>query len=452
MKIMTSRITAMAVSGALLAGGFIAIAQSASAAQITAGTPVITLHGEATNATTEGPVITSGSVSDSPMFWGLNVSQGCPSGFQGRSDTFVYQNGVKISNLSTSRNASVQLYGHTGLDGAPIAMDDTYSYPSQNPFAANVGLGDPKFAALVPGAFDIRIYCSALSTSIDLVNDKWFDLPLTLSADSQTWTETAAVPVKVTPTVSLTALKNADTTVTLTATVKNAAATATGAIGSVKFFNGANTVIGTGTVAGGIATFTTPANAVGSYSYTAQFVNASDPAFTDSAVSGSASVTIAGANNPAATLHVVIPAGVGSLSLSGVQTDIDLGTATVNGSLLTASGTLGPVVVTDTRQVGSSAWSLTGNDTDFTSGANSFDGGYLGWTPALVGSANAGTAGAAVLPTPGGAGLKAAAHTLASGGVVVGTPTTTVSAGLNLAVPAQTPAGTYTSTLTITLA
>jgi hypothetical protein len=453
MKRLTSQIAAVAVAGALLAAGITGTAQSASADQIS-GTPTITLHGQATNSTTEGPVITTGSLTDSPMFWGLNVSQGCPTGFQGRSDTFVFQNGAKIANLSTSRNSGVQLYGHTGLDGNPIGMDDTYSYPAQNPFANNVGLGDPKFALLVAGAFDIRIYCSASSSSIDLVNDKYFDLPMTLSS-SGIWSDVPAA-AKVAPTVSLTAVKNntsgTDTTVTLTATVKGATgATATGALGTVNFFSPAGTPIGSGTVTNGVATYVTGANTVGTYSYTAQYLNASDPVYSDSVASGASTVTFTGPNAAQTTTSVTIPAGSGTLTLSGVPSTVSLGTATLTGGLLTASAALGTITVNDTRQTGSPIWNLSGQSSDFTSGTNSFNGGYLGWTPTLVGTSNAGVAGAAVISATG-AGLKGSAQSLATGGVVVGTPTTTVGAQLNLAVPAQTTAGVYTSTLTITLA
>lgn len=453
MKLHSSRVAALAVTGALLAGGFVAVAQSASADPIS-GTPTITLHGQATSASAEGPVITTGSVNDSPMFWGLNVSQGCPTGYQGRSDTFVYQNGAKIANLSSSRNSSTQAYGHTGLDGSAIAMDDTYSYPSQNPFVNNVSLGDSKFSALVAGAFDIRVYCSAASSTIDPVNDKYFDLPMTLTSNG-VWSDVQAAPAASTA-VSLTAAKTAangsDTTVTLTATVNNAAGnTATAAAGTVAFFSPAGTQIGSAPCTNGVATYVTGSNAVGSYSYTAQFTTSNAATYSSSAVSGASTITFAGPNSGTTTTSVIIPSGMGSLTLSGVPTTVSLGTAALNAGFLTATAPLGTITVTDTRQSGSANWNLTGQNSDFVSGSKTFSGGYLGWAPALVGSGNAGSVGAVVLAAAG-AGLKSSAQSLATGGVVVGTPVTNVGAQLNLAVPAQTAAGTYTSTLTITLA
>lgn len=451
MKLSIPKAAAVAVVAALALGGVVVGAGSASAASI-AGT--IVLHGGAPNATTIGPAITTGSVNDANMFRGITTSAGCPSGAQQRSDTLAYQNGVKMGALSKARDSSVTLFGATGLDGNAINMSDLSTYPNPNIYANNTSLANlgvnPGSTALAAGAWEIRVYCSSSSSNPNYATDSYFVLPMTLSADLQTW----SVAVPLTPTtVSLTALKNADTSVTLTGTVVNANSnsTATGAVGSVKFFSPAGTQIGTSTVASGVATFTTAANPVGTYSYTAQFIVNGDVVYSSSPVSGASSVTFSGPNSGQTTLTVTIPAGIGALTLSGVPSAVNLGTAALNGSVLTASAPLGTITVTDTRQTGSANWNLTGQDTDFVSGAKSFDGGYLGWVPALVGTANAGTPGAAVQPGPGGAGLKGNPQVLAQGGVVVGTPATTVGAQLNLAVPAQTAAGVYTSTLTITL-
>ncbi|GAA1999006.1 hypothetical protein [Microbacterium ulmi] len=127
---------------------------------------------------------------------------------------------------------------------------------------------------------------------------------------------------------------------------------------------------------------------------------------------------------------------------------VDLGTATQDGANFVANGILNDVVVTDTRSGGSGqhAWSLSGQVGEFTSGADSFSGGYLGWTPKVV-SGSGVTAGAAVTSTQlGGVGL-ATPSTLASAGAAAGA---TVGADLSLVIPGTTPAGDYTATLTIT--
>ncbi len=446
MKNISSRIAAIAVIGAVVFGG-LTMAQAANADTLAGGT--LTLHGPKTNVTTIGSVITTGLISDSPAFYGLTSNVGCPAGFQGRSDTFAYQNGTNLGNLSTSRNSSVTAYGHTGLDGNPIAMDDTYSNPGTNPFVSNKSF-DTLTTPLVTGNWEIRLYCSAVSTSINFTTDKYFVLPMSVDVTAGTWSVYTAPVVKANTTVSLTGAAQADKSVLLTGTVKDATpATATGAIGAVKFFDSTNAFIGSGTVASGVGTFTTAVLPAGTYTYTAQFVGSSDPAYNDSAVSAVVTVTVS--NNVApVNITVAIPSGVGSLTLTGVAASVNLGTAALNGGVLTASGTLPTVTVTDTRQLGSAAWSLTGITTDFTAGSKTLDGKYLGWTPSTVDSAtNAGTIGAAVVAGAAN-GLKTAAI-LASGSPVDQKTTTKVGATLNLAAPANTPAGAYSATLTLTL-
>ena len=200
--------------------------------------------------------------------------------------------------------------------------------------------------------------------------------------------------------------------------------------------------------------------APGTYSATARFISSAPTVYANSAVSGSATVTVAvappgpvGPNQASTVIDVTIPAGTGSLTFTGLQPTISLGIAALQGGLFKASGNLGPVIVTDTRQLGSSPWSLTGIVTDFTSGTKTIDGKYLGWVPTLVGApaVNAGVAGPTVLPFPGSPNGLKTASTLSSGSVVNGLTQTSVSAVLNLAAPGNTPGGLYTSTLTLTL-
>ena len=440
----TKRIAAIAVIGAVAFGG-LTLAQAANA-DVIPGT--LQLHGPMLNTTTIGPVITSGSISASPAFYGLTSSAGCPAGYQGRSDTFAFQGGVNLGSLSTSRNASVTAYGHTGLDGNPIAMDDTYSIPSTNPYVSNKSF-DSLPTALVTGNWEIRVYCSAVQNTINFTTDKWFSLPLTINVAAGTWSVPAAA--KQNTTVSLTGAAQNDHSVLLTGTVKDpSSATANAAVGAVKFFDSTNTQIGSGTVTSGVGTFTTAVLAYGTYTYTAQFVGSSDPAYNDSAVSAAVTVVVS-SNTQASTVTVAIPP-VGSVTLTGVASAVSLGTAALNGGILTASGILPTVTVTDTRNLGSASWSLTGVTTNFTAGASVLDGKYLGWMPTTVDSAtNAGTIGAAVLPaTSTGNGLKTAAI-LATGSPVDQKQTTKVGATLNLAAPANTPVGAYSATLTLTL-
>ena len=109
--------------------------------------------------------------------------------------------------------------------------------------------------------------------------------------------------------------------------------------------------------------------------------------------------------------------------------------------------------VTDSRQLEYPAWSLTGQVGDFTAGALTLDGKYLGWTPSVLGSSTAAgsVAGAVVAPaTTTGNGLKT------SSVFATGLPNTTgevtnVAALLELKAPRNTRAGSYSATLTVTL-
>lgn len=129
------------------------------------------------------------------------------------------------------------------------------------------------------------------------------------------------------------------------------------------------------------------------------------------------------------------------------ESAVDLGTATATGATFTATGALNDVVVTDTRTGGTGAysWSISGQVSDFVSGANTFTGAYLGWAPKVT--AGSATAGAAVTSTQlGGAGL-AAASVLAGSNAAT---SATVGADLSLVIPGSTAAGDYKTTLTLT--
>ena len=128
----------------------------------------------------------------------------------------------------------------------------------------------------------------------------------------------------------------------------------------------------------------------------------------------------------------------------------NLGTAMQDGANFVASGSLTNLVVTDTRAGGSSpyTWSISGQVGDFASSSGgSFSGGLLGWKPKVVSAGSSVAGGAEVTSTRlGGTGLGAS-RVLASSTSAV---SATVGADLSLVIPGTTPAGDYTSKLTIT--
>ena len=440
MNKMTKKVAALAVVGAMLTGA-LGFAQSASADLVPGNVTITPL---------------TGSASDANFLNSVAVDAGCPVGYRAIGRTYVFQNGVGRSVADARTTALNPDYGTNGLDGNPFRISRDLG---DNLFVSNKSLANIAIAGvptpLEVGDFELRVYCNASATSINLTTDKFFSLAMSINA-AGTWKVGANVVVPVpaqATTVSLTALKNATNTATLSATVKDSAnATAIAAAGTVEFLNG-TTVVGTSPVAAGLASFTTPVLTSGSYPFTARFVSSAPTDYANSATSAAANVVIAAA--PAApgstVIDVTIPAGTGALSFTGLQGTISLGTAALDGGLFKAQGNLGPVVVTDTRQLGSTPWSLTGVTSDFVDGTKSIDGKYLGWTPTLVGAttANAGIAGAAVLP---GAtnGLKTASA-LSSGSVVDTLQQTSVGAVLKLAAPGNTRGGLYSATLTLTL-
>ena len=87
---------------------------------------------------------------------------------------------------------------------------------------------------------------------------------------------------------------------------------------------------------------------------------------------------------------------------------------------------------------------------DFTGTAGTIDGNDLGWSPKIVtpNTANDVTAGVAVAPNK--PGLKTPAP-LAGAAASKGAGTTVLGADLDLQVPVDTPAGSYSATMTVTL-
>ncbi|TFD53463.1 hypothetical protein E3T55_05475 [Cryobacterium frigoriphilum] len=442
MKNFSRKIAAVTVMGAVILGSFSAV-QSASAAAGDAND-----LGSFSITPTTGKVDGSHNTEFGTMLYSHSATTGCPVGYRGQSGTFIFQDGVTKGPIATARKTSTTLYGSTGLDGSPIFADQSFSIPTNNPFVSVRAW--PTVGVVNPGAFELRYYCFSLSTNVDYANDKYFSIPMTLSADSTTWSVYTPVVAEAS-TLSLAAVSNDDSTVTLTSTVKDeSSAVAIEAVGDIEFLDGTGTVIGSAAVTNGVATLTTPVLSDGAYTFTSRFVSGSETL--SGSTSGAFTVNI-GETSGSTTISVVVPTGSGALSLQGVASAITLSTAAVDtvSNTLKASGSLGSTVVTDTRQLGTVAWSLTGSVGDFvntTDATKTIDGKALGWVPAVVGFDNAGVAGAAVSAVT--AGLTSPSP-LAIGSVVDGKITTTTGATLNFEAPANTAAGSYATTLTLTL-
>jgi surface-anchored protein len=121
------------------------------------------------------------------------------------------------------------------------------------------------------------------------------------------------------------------------------------------------------------------------------------------------------------------------------------------GDRLVSTGELRPVTVTDTRP-DAPGWNASGQVGDFTGDAGTFEGRYLGWTPAVLDQAS-GQQVSAGDPVPagldGGDGLSIG-RTLGIAPSGAGLGTAELGADLTLELPTETPAGEYVATLTFT--
>ena len=279
---------------------------------------------------------------------------------------------------------------------------------------------------------------------------------LTFSADGTTYSTASAPPAT---TVSTTTTVGASPTtaaaganVTLTATVAAADTAGNDAVGQVEFFNG-GTSLGKVAVSGGTASMVTNSLPVGADPITATFEPTDSTKFSTS-TSTAVTVTItngSGGGGNTETINVNVAANsTGSLALTVSNTPVSMSAPTNTGTLLDSTGTLSPVTVSDSRLPSHPGWSSSGSVGDFVSGANSFSGNDLGWSPSVTTQDAAADVTAGTSVAAGNPGLKTPA-VLASAGAGKGFGTTVLGAGLDLQIPFTTPAGAYAATLTLTL-
>ncbi|MGW1539955.1 Ig-like domain-containing protein [Streptomyces sp. NPDC002309] len=242
--------------------------------------------------------------------------------------------------------------------------------------------------------------------------------------------------------------------VSLTATVSPASAA-----GAVKFTDtvgGTTTTLATVPVSGGQAAFRTSSLATGDHAFAATFVPADPDAYLGSDSAAVAHVIGAFSGVTASeTITTTVESGALVISVDDPNVTLPSPQLNTDGDLLTTTGAINPVTLTDTR-AGNPGWSVSGQVGDFSDGGTHLiNGQNLGWTPKLIdkGEAQTVAAGAAVAPADGAApgdtgtdGLKSS-RSLAVG---TGLGTAHLGAGLDLHVPTSTVAGTYSATLTLT--
>lgn len=122
-----------------------------------------------------------------------------------------------------------------------------------------------------------------------------------------------------------------------------------------------------------------------------------------------------------------------------------------DGSRWEADGELRPVVITDTRS-GQPGWSVSGQASEFTSGAAVVGSQHLGWLPTLASQSpdQGATPGSQVAPGAGAGEGLSVSRTLASAPTGDGLGTATAGGELDLHLPTSAATGTYTAVLTLT--
>jgi hypothetical protein len=282
---------------------------------------------------------------------------------------------------------------------------------------------------------------------------------LTISPDGSSWTtsNTPPPPPATATTTTLAATPttvNAGAAVNLTATVAASDTAGNDAAGQVEFFNGA-TSLGKATVSGGTASLSVTTLPVGADSLTATFEPTDNTKFATSTSAAVAVTVNQGTTNNGSgseTINVNIPqqqTGTLSLSVSNTPVNLSAPTATANG--LESTGALSPITVSDTRTPTMPGWDLSGQVSNFSAGSNSFSGSDLGWAPQVTTQDTASDVLAGSAITAGTAPGLTSASPLADAAAGKGSGTTVLGANLDLQVPASTPAGAYSATLTVTL-
>jgi hypothetical protein len=412
--------------------------------------------------------VDAGAISRTGSPQRLTTESGCPEGFRGSSRAmFIWPDGTWTINQPTHSPALVHapsdvIPAGSGLDGAPINR--------QNP--ANMDLNSGRYAARwnmtgFPGQnFDGHSGVATYVITCDpgqapdgnfppyeegLGDSKYFSTDVRIEwndggfSGAGTWEAIPDGPIeKVDTTTMLTGAALNDGSVRLTATVAPTAAS-----GTVTFKRGDGSTIATGSLSGGTASTVVgglePDN---EYTFTAEYAG---DASHETSTSGTLTVTTVGEPIPSqdTEVTVTIPASAQGLRFTVTPGGVALAEAELDGEEFVATGALQEVRVTDTRTE-KQRWTLNGRTSDFDGpGEATIDGSALGWAPELVGTGNAGTAGTDVAPGAGG-GLSSD-KPLAQAPAGVTPSETRVQAGITLRAPADTLAGDYAATLTLTL-
>ena len=156
---------------------------------------------------------------------------------------------------------------------------------------------------------------------------------------------------------------------------------------------------------------------------------------------------------------VTMSAGVSGISNGFLELSIpanaaaSFGASTIENNYSVTRGTLGNVQINDTRWITTDGWDLQADVATFVSGANQIAKSNLGLVPNVVVASTKATGVTAAAGTVAGTAAYPTAIASAAKNADLGeTGVTVLNANLTLRAPRATVAGTYTSTVTLTLA
>jgi hypothetical protein len=157
--------------------------------------------------------------------------------------------------------------------------------------------------------------------------------------------------------------------------------------------------------------------------------------------------------------NVSLSAGVSAIANGFLELSIPtnaaatFGAPTVVNNYSVTTGTLGNIQVNDTRWITTDGWNLQADVATFVSGANSIAKSNFGLVPSIVAGSTTATGITAAAGTSAGSATYPTAMASAAKNADLGdTGVSVLNAALTLRAPRSTPSGTYTSTVTLTLA
>ena len=375
---------------------------------------------------------TSVALSSTPT-WATTTA--CPSGYQGSAVITEYTapGGAEGSEISSVNNTVTSPFNGT-LDSSVGAL---------------LAFSPIDISATAPGTAEWVVGCYTGSGATgSFVNEQSIFLTVATGATSATLSSTG--PVTTPTSTTLTASPSpAQTGATVTLTATETPATT----GNVQFEVGGTDIGGPVAVnSSGVATTTDTFSSPGTQDLSAVFTP-SGTAYSGSTGTYDLLVQQAGsvgATGSPVTVSFTIPPS-GSLSVSVTPSTVSL---TLNTAGTQATGTLGNVTVTDSRN-SYPGWSVSGQEAAFagsgTAAGQSIAGDQLGWSPAAVGTLGTGvTLGPLIAPGTSPGGLGDTGGVLFSATPGNGFGTNEANAALTLDIPTGQVAGAYAGSLTIT--